>query len=419
VPDTASKTSNWTIHFQQTTIGQYHPDFTSPYAGLNSQNATGEPVAVSITSTLFLGRRLWEGGEFYFNPELSGGKGVGRTLGIAGFPNGETYRIGDPEPVVAMVRLLYRQTFNLNHSEMIENNDAVNQLAGKIPSSRLVITLGKFSVTDIFDNNSYSHDPRSQFMNWALMSAGAWDYPADTKGYTWGGVAEIINPNWSLKAGITMVPLYANGSQFDDNISKANSISAEYDRNFSVHKRPGVVRLIGYYTNAHMGNYQLATNDTIYHKDITATRAYGRTKWGFVINAEQEISNAAGLFARISYNDGKNETWAFTEIDRSVSLGINFKGTSWHREEDRLGAAIVINGLSDDHREYLASGGYGFLIGDGKLNYGFESILEAYYNIKLTKFLWISPDYQFVLNPAYNKDRGPINLFGLRGHVEF
>jgi len=425
--DSISK--NWTLHFQQTVVGQFHPDFTSPYSGLNSQNAKGEPVDVTVTSTIFLGRRLWQGGELYFNPELSGGQGMGHTLGIAGFPNGESYRVGTTLPVIAMVRLFIRQTINLDAKKYAnaedvaksygKSDDAANQLAGYTPMKRLVFTAGKFSVTDIFDANAYSHDPRSQFLNWSIMSAGAWDYPADTKGYTWGAVGELFYPGWSLKAGITMVPLSANGPVLDNNITNANSVSAEYDREFHIHKRPGMMRFIGFYTNAHMGNYQLAANDTQYHHDITLTRAYGRTKEGFVLNAEQEISNDAGLFARMSYNDGKNETWAFTEIDRSVSVGISLKGTKWKRPDDVFGAAVVINGLSKDHEAYVAAGGYGFLIGDGRLDYGYESILETYYNFKLNGYLYVSPDYQFVLNPAYNKDRGPIHVFGLRAHAEF
>lgn len=415
----SSKAQRWTFHFQQTVIGQYHPNFASPYAGLNSQNANNEPTDVTITSTVFMGGKIWKGGEIFLNPELSGGQGIGHTLGIAGFPNGESYRVGTSLPVIAMVRMFLRQTIDLNAKSFTKTENGVNQMAGYIPDKRLVITAGKFSVTDIFDNNSYSHDPRAQFYNWSLMSAGAWDYPADTKGYTWGIAGEWIYPKWSLKAAITMVPSYANGPKFDDSIAKANSTSVEYDRNFQINNKHGVIRLIGFYTNAHMGNYQLATNDSMYHHDITQTRAYGRTKEGFAINAEQDINDKTGLFARISYNDGKNESWAFTEIDRSASVGISFKGTGWKRPDDVFGAAIVVNGLSKEHEEYLASGGYGFLIGDGRLNYGLESIFETYYNLKLNNYFYLSPDYQFILNPGYNKDRGPIHAFGLRGHVEF
>jgi high affinity Mn2+ porin len=425
----SSVTKRWSVHFQETTIGQYHPDFHALYSGQNSQPASGEPMRVSVTSTLFLGVRLWKGGELYFNPELSGGRGVGGTVGVAGFPNGETYRIGDPEPVVAPARIFYRQIISLNdpllyrvkknHESVSElNNDGQNQIREYIPTRRLVITVGKFSITDIFDNNSYSHDARTQFLNWSLMSAGAWDYPADTKGYTWGGVGEIIFPGWSAKAGFTMMPTFANGPVFDKNIGKANAVSLEFDRNYKCFDKPGVIRIIGYYNHAKMGNYNLATYDTTFHLDITETRAYGRSKLGFVINAEQEINDHAGVFARLSYNDGKNETWTFTEIDRSISAGVLVQGVTWKRLQDKLGIAVVFNGISDDHKNYLAAGGYGFIIGDGRLNYGYESILEAFYDFRWKEWLFISPDYQFVLNPAYNKDRGPVHLFALRVHAE-
>ncbi len=417
VKDTLPKQERYSYHFQTTLIDQYHPDFRSPYAGLNSQ-PSDEPARLSITSTLFVGARLWKGGEVYINPELSGGRGVGKTLGIAGFPNGETYRIGAPDPVVTLSRIFLRQTFSLGTGQDYIRGDK-NILAGNAPSKRLCLTLGKYSVTDIFDANLYSHDPRMQFFNWSLMSAGAWDYPANTRGYTYGFVAELIEPGWSLKAGSTLVPEQANGPFLDMHISKAHSETIEYDRMFRLNKRPGTIRFIVYNTIAHMGNYRLALSDTAYHLDITQTRSYGRTKTGFVINGEQELSNSIGAFFRISYNDGRNETWAFTEIDQSAHAGISIKGNGWKRAGDVLGIAVVSNGISKDHRDYLAAGGYGFLIGDGKLNYGYETTFELFYSLNVFKTLYLSPDYQFTMNPAYNKDRGPISLFAIRAHIEF
>jgi len=415
--DTIAKDERFSWHLQFTTIGQYHPDFNSPYAGKNSQ-LSDEPTAVSVTATLFAGLRLWKGGSIFFNPELSGGKGLGMTLGIAGFPNGETYRVGSPEPVITVGRIYFRQTFNLSKDYTNVESDQ-NTLRGRISKSRLVLTLGKFSITDMFDANSYSHDPRTQFMNWSLMSAGAWDYPANTRGYTYGAVLELIKPTWGIKLASTMVPEVANGAYLDMNIGNAHSETLELDKQINVTQRPGVLRLIGYNTFAYMGNYEEATNISTYGLDITKTREYGRTKSGFVVNVEQELTDNLGMFGRYSWNDGKNETWAFTEIDRSLQLGIQSKGNNWKRKDDVCGAAVVINGLSDDHANYLAAGGYGFIIGDGKLNYGYESILELYYGAYLFQNFWLSPDYQFILNPAYNKDRGPINVFGVRAHVAF
>jgi high affinity Mn2+ porin len=403
-------------HFQFTGIGQHQLPFNSPYLGKNSL-LSHEKLRLSITSTLFAGLRLWRNGEVYFNPELSGGRGLSSTTGVAGFPNGEVYRVGDPEPVITVARIFLRQTFNLG-DDRICTESACNQLKSYSASSRLVFTLGKYSIVDLFDCNTYSHDPRSQFYNWSLMSAGAWDYPANTRGYTYAFTAELVRPKWSLRAAAAMVPEVANGPYMDMDIIHANSETIEFDKHYSLKRKPGVVRFIVYNTFADMGNYEDAIALNPINPDITLTRKAGRTKTGFVVNAEQEINNALGAFARLSWNDGNNETWAFTEIDHSASIGMRLMGARWKRSSDVFGAAIVVNGLSKEHRAYLAAGGYGFIIGDGKLNYGLESIAEIYYNALLFKFLWVAPDYQFILNPAYNKDRGPVNVFGLRGHID-
>jgi high affinity Mn2+ porin len=414
--DSIYRNQRFSCHFQFTAIAQHQLPFNDPYRGLHSL-ASRERMRLSVTSTLFLGARLWKGAELYFNPELSGGRGISGTSGVAGFPNGEVYRIGDPEPVITIARTFLRQTFNLGGG-YIYVDDQSNQLKGFTAPSRLVITLGKFSVADMFDNNTYSHDPRSQFLNWAIMGAGAWDYPANTRGYTYGVVAELAKPGWSLKASGAMVPEVANGPYLDMNIGNAHSETIEFDKQFSG-KRPGIIRVIGYNTNAHMGNYKEALmQNPAYPPDVTMTRRYGRTKTGFVINAEQELGDNAGAFARLSWNDGQNETWAFTEIDQSANIGLQLKGSGWRRPADKLGIAAVLNGLSDVHKNYLAAGGYGFIIGDGRLNYGLEAILEVYYSARLFSGFYLSPDYEFILNPAYNKDRGPVNVIGIRGHVE-
>ncbi len=416
--DTVEKKECFSYHFQTTMIGQHQLDFSAPYTGKNSL-ITSERLRLSVTSTLFLGKKLWKGGELFFDPELSGGRGISSTTGIAGFPNGETYRIGNPEPVISVSRLFLRQTIALG-SEQAKVESGQNINAGIMPTSRLVFTLGKFSITDIFDANTYSHDPRNQFMNWALMSAGAWDYPANTRGYTYGFVAEVVKPGWSVKVAATMVPEVANGPYLDMNIGNAHSETLELDRYFSIHKHAGTVRVIGFFTQADMGNYKEATVDTQYHLDVTKTRSYAHAKGGFVVNAEQELTNNVGLFARLSYNDGKNETWAFTEIYQSFHVGVQVKGTFWKRPMDQLGVAYLVDGISKDHQAYLAAGGYGFLIGDGRLNYGPENVIEIYYSARLSPTFWVSPDYQLLLNPGYNKDRGPlVNIVGIRGHIEF
>jgi high affinity Mn2+ porin len=292
-------------------------------------------------------------------------------------------------------------------------------LSGKQPVSYHSINVGKFSVEDFFDANSYSHDPRTDFYNWALMSGGAWDYPANTRGYTWGFVIEDVHPKWALRICGVMSPQVANGPYMDMNIAKAHSEAIEYSRMYSIKGKKGAIHIIGYFNQAHMGSYRETLNDTIYHLDVTQTRSYAHEKGGFVVNAEQQIGNYSGIFSRISWNDGQNETFAFTEIDRSIAGGYVLKGGGWKRDDDKIEIAVVINGLSKVHEEYLAAGGYGFIIGDGALNYGYETIIEANYLFKFTKNFWFTPDYQFVINPAYNKDRGPVNVFGMRLHIEY
>jgi len=410
--------SGWSIHFQQTTIGQKALPFRSPYEGTNSLSPR-DSLRYSVTATLFLGARLWGGAEMYVNPELGGGSGISSTLGVAGFPNGETYRIGDPAPVVEIARLFVRQSFNLGGAgDTTAIEDGLNQVSGALPAHRLTITAGKFSIVDIFDDNRYSHDARTQFMNWALMSAGAWDFPADTRGYTWGLALEYIRPEWSIRVSSVMVPREANGMPMDPHINEAHSETIELEIPYTLAALPGTLRLEGFHTLAHMGNYREAIDDTMYHLDITRTRAYGRSKSGLTLNLEQPLTKSAGLFMRAGWNDGKNETWAFTEIDRSLSAGVLIDGPFAARPQDSFGAAIVLNGLSADHEEYLSRGGYGFLIGDGKLNYGLETITELFYGWHATTFLALSADYQFVVNPAYNRDRGPVHVMGFRVHVE-
>ena len=411
-------TSNWNFHFQQTIITQYHPDFNAKYSGLNSLD-TSEPAQTSITSTFFIGRRLWHGAEFYFNPELSGGSGLSGVKGIAGFPNGETYRIGDPVPQLAVARFLLKQTFSLSDQDTMFADD-VNQLAGPQPSKRITFVLGKISMTDYFDNNSYSHDPRTQFMNWALMSNGAWDYPANTRGYTWGIVAELILTPWAFRISSAMVPTEANMSDMDQNIDRARSETIEIEHPYEYGSQKGVVRLLGYYTQARMGNYQQALQLPPGQVDIVATRDYGRTKYGFGINIEHTINENVGLMLRAGWNDGTNETWMFTEIDQTITSALMLDGALWQRNGDNAGFAIVLNGISQDHRDYLKAGGLGFIIGDGNLSYAPEFIAEVFYAFTLPELhLSISPDYQFVIHPAYNTARGPVHVLGMRAHISF
>lgn len=420
-------TSNWTSHFQLTVIGQKHSGFPSPYKGENSLADSVEPVAVSLTSTLFLGRRLWKGAAIYVDPEVAGGKGLSFATGVAGALNGETYRVGATEPQVFIARAYLQQYIPLRNTEYEYAADDVNQLASSIPTERVTISLGKFAISDFFDYNSYGKDPRTQFLNWSIWANGAWDYPADTRGYTYGIVTELIKPSWSIRLSTVAVPRIANYHLLEYKLPKAHSETLEFEHKISITKRAGDLRLIFSNTRSKAPSYKdglsaLATNDNFLLDVISGdeeNNSYDGKKFGLGVNLEQELTKEIGFFTRIGWNDGKHASWAFTEIDQTFTAGLAIKGNSWKRGDDIFGIAIANNGISSGHKSFLTEGGYGFIIGDGKLNYGHETIVESYYNAKLFKFLWLSFDYQFVKNPAYNKDRGPVHVFGLRGHVFF
>ena len=431
-----SQDKNWSLHFQQTVIPQHKPKINVPYSGDYSLSDSSE-TQTSITTTIFIGRKLWKGAAVFYNPEMAGGSGLSQARGIAGFTNGECFRIGNPAPAVYTARLFFRQDFALsnegnfykkaeknNKGKVVEGEshadpteDGINSFGGNRPSNRFSIAIGKFSIADYFDNNSYAHDPRSQFMNWALMSTGAWDYPANTRGYTWNIVAEYVRERWAVRAGTSLVPTTANGPELNWQWNGNNSNTFEIEKSTTFFGKEGKLRALASYTTTYMGSYAEAIKSL--NPDVILTRKDGRTKYGFGINYEQELTKESGLFFRGSWNDGNNETWAFTEIDRSVSGGF-VKNNLFGRKQDRLNVALVFNGISDLHRQYLAKGGYGFIIGDGKLpNYGLETIFEINYNVKVTDWLSVTPDYQLVINPAYNQDRGPVHAFALRMHTEF
>ncbi len=417
---------NWSYHFQLTAINQTHPAFKASYSGDNSLLKEAEDKKLSLTTTLFLSRKLWKNAALYFNPEIAGGAGISSAKGIAGFTNGETFRIGSTEPKLYIARLYFKQHFALKNTRYAMVESEANQVQENIPTSRITLTAGKICLSDFFDNNAYSHDPRSQFMNWSLMSNGAWDYPADTRGYTQGIVAELIKPSWAIRISSVLEPRKANGLQLDYKVTKAHAETIEIEKSWST-KRPGAIRILGFHNLSQAPTYSTTLNE-VKNGDSTSVdvysgakewKKYGGLKYGFGINAEQEISGTLGAFFKASWNDGRTATWAYTEIDRSISAGINIKGNSWKRSNDNIGIAQVVNGISSYHRAFLNAGLYGFIIGDGKLTYGAESITEIYYLAKITSSFFVSADYQFVNNPAYNKDRGPIHVFAIRGHIEF
>jgi high affinity Mn2+ porin len=423
--NTIPANEKWSYHFQFTGIMQGHPDFVAAYSGQNSLSNKSEQ-AFSVTSTLFLGRKLWKGASLFVNPEVAGGKGISSALGIAGFTNGECFRIGNPAPTLYLARMFIRQHISLNRKS---DNDTAsadpNQLNGeKIPTKRITITAGKFALADMYDNNSCSHDPRTHFMNWALMSNGAWDYPANTRGYTLGLVVELVTPKYALRISETAVPKIANGEEFDPNVSEARGETIELEKKFKVKGKKCTLRLLAFRNLSRAVKYQTAISNLLNRTDtsmnVNSKTGYGGLKYGFGLNAETQATDNLSLFFRTSWNDGHSSTWAFTEIDQTMSIGLNLKGKKWKRPNDIIGVAGLVNNISNDHWDFLNYGGYGFMLGDGQLpHYGSEMITEVYYSAQLAKTLWFSADYQYVQNPGYNRDRGPVNVWALRAHVEF
>jgi high affinity Mn2+ porin len=405
---------SWNLHAQLTAISQGHGEFHSPYSGPNSFQSRWELYSIGV-STLFLGKRLWSGGELFVNPELAAGRGLSDVEGIAGFPNGEATRVTTERPTLYMARLFLRQTWNFEGQEEIVA-DRPNFLAGRRSGRRLTLTVGNFAATDMFDDNHYSpHDPSNYFFNWSLMNAGAWDFPADARGYTWGFSLELTWDWWSTRVGSFLVANSPNGLNFDMQLSQAHGDVAEIEHRHLLGDRRGSVRLLLFANHAFMGSYRESLSLNPQAPNLADTRKPGRIKYGWAISADQEVTRDVGIFLRLGWNDGKTETWMFTEVDRTLALGISIGGRLWSRLKDRMGLGFVVNGISQDHRDYLAAGGLGFMLGDGRLNYALEQIIEGYYALGIFRAPSnLSFDIQQVWNPGYNRDRGPVTIFGLR-----
>jgi high affinity Mn2+ porin len=412
--DAQPQTWNW--HVQNTDIVQATPGFTAQYSGTNSLDDHSD-VRETVSFDLYAGIRLWKGAEAHIDGLAWQGFGLSNTRGIEGFPNGEAFRLGTKMPDAIIARLFLRQTINLGGGAETVEDDALT-LAGKQDVSRLTLTLGKISVKDVFDNNSYANDPRTQFMNWALMADEAWDYPADSLGFETGFAAELNEPAWALRSGVFQMPQVSNGMAQDAHYLKAWGAVVELERRFTISAHPGAIRFLAYRNRAHMGSYAATLDAPEVGMDITQTRAY-RCKTGLGINAEQELAKNIGVFARLGWSDGRNESWTFADVDRTATLGLMFRGEAWGRQGDTLGLAGVINAISSIHREFLAAGGTGILAGDGALSYGSEEIVETYYDVHLSSHLNAAFDYQFVTSPAYNRDRGPVSVFGARLHWQY
>lgn len=407
---------------QTTYVWQRKPAFPAAYSGTNSLSPEAERRSYTLSATAFLGTRTWQDGELYFNPEMITGQSLSNLTGLGGLSNGENQKGGGPDPTFYLSRLFIRHTWGYGGDrDKIES--APNQLAGQTDKRRLVLTAGKLSLIDIFDNNSFSHDPRTQFLNWSLMTHGAFDYAADQRGYSVGAALELYYDDWAFRAGRFEQPIQSNGLPLDSRISVHYGDQVEIEHGHKISGQPGKLRLLAFRNRARMGGFQDALDFWNAHGRVGVPEVGNvrkdQSKIGFGVSLEQNITQNIGLFARISRNDGGEETYASTEIERSLSGGIVVKGNAWGRQDDAVGIAYVINGLSSVHRQYLANGGLGFFIGDGNINYQPEKILEAYYSLGVTKHTRLSLDYQHINNPAYNADRGPVRIVGARLHLEY
>ena len=410
---------SWNVHGQLTFIEQGYPGFHSPYQGANSLTGSSQ-IQNTTSATAFIGYRPWDGTEIYVNPELMQGFGLSNTLGVAGFPNGEAQKSDFPIPRIDIARVFVRQTFGLG-GEQEDVEDGPNQLAGKQDISRITITAGRFAVLDLFDGNSYSHDPRVDFMNWNMYCCGSYDLTMDKISYTWGAAVELNQKNWAIRGGYFLVPTVSNTNTFDTEIPEHGEYIGELELRYALFSEPGKLRLMGWANIANMGSYAEALAmpvTTPNYPDITQTRQV-RTNYGFVVNMEQAITRELGVFSRASWSPGLDEIIGWTDCDESFSFGGVLKGNAWGRPDDKIGVAGVVEGLSPIARAYFAAGGLGVLIGDGQLNYRPEQILEAYYAYSLNKSVTLTFDYQFIDNPGYNADRGPISVFSGRLHAQF
>jgi len=417
-PD-APASENWDLYYQATSIGQTHGTFNAPYTGpLSLQDYRENDV--SLTTTLFFAARPAPNLQFVFDPEIAGGRGFSGVDGLANPSNGELPRVATatPKPYIARLYLSYDFGFG-SEKEHVESDD--NQLAGERPMVRYTITAGRFSLTDFFDNNAYTHDPRSQFMTWAIMYNGAWDYPADTRGYTWGWVHELHTRNWSWRYASAAEPKVANGGRFDRRLLVDLGTVFEGERRYALGSHPGTIRLLEYFNHTHSGSYADAISlgeETGTTPNVDAVKHYGALKYGTGVNLEQEVTHDVGFFMRLGWNDGKTQDFAFTAIDRLASGGVSVKGTKWKRKDDVAATAFTASGISGVHAVYLAQGGLDFLIGDGRLNYAPEYVWESYYSARLFPGFFATFDLQHDNNLAFNHDRGPVWIESLRLHME-
>ena len=422
----------WWISGQANIIIQGDLPFHSPYQGTNSFIGRGE-YKTSMVGTLYTALRrnysVRYNTDFIFNLEAAEGRGLSEALGIAGFTNVDVVRNPNLGKVPYIARYEVHQVFGFTN-KTTSQQPGFFALAPSVPLRRVEIRVGKLTLPDFFDLNGPGSDVHLQFMNWTVDNNGAWDYAADTRGYTVGGMAEYDDRSWSIRYGIFAMPTVANGIDMDWAFSRAHGQNGEFElRHSLVPKRKGTQRVLFYANRAHMGTYREAVDDFLNGSDtakygvtiptITLHEHFGALKYGLGYNTEQEMTENLRVFGRFGWNEGQHESFAYTEVDQTVELGADYTGTRWHRPVDKVAIAVVSNAIKADHQEYLKLGGLGFLLGDGNLNYGRENIVESYYTWHFWRGLSYSLDVQHIDNPGYNRDRGPIWVGSVRAHVDF
>ena len=415
---------NTSAHAQLTYNWQHHPAFRAAYSGPNSILPVAENM-YTFTADAYLGFRPWQDGEVYLTPEVSQGVPFSTMLiGLGGFTNGEITRAAGTNPTLYRQKLFLRQTWNNGGgSQRVEPGQ--NQLAGYVDKNRFVLTVGNFSTLDVFDQNAYAKDPRTQFMNWGNWTYAAYDYSADARGFGWGFAAEWYKDDWALRFGRMSGPTKPNELPVDLALANHYGDQIEVEHAHSLYNRPGKLRVLWWRNRAKLASFTDALAWLQAHPGqytgpdaLIAVRTTEKFKYGLGVNVEQEVSDNTGFYLRAMHADGRTETHAFTEVDSSFSSGFLFKGNAWARNADSAGLSVMRNRLSSERRRFLEAGGISYFIGDGGLNYRPEDIFEGFYSLNLWKSSWLTADYQRIQNPAYNADRGPINVYALRFHTE-
>ncbi len=416
------KTGRFWISGQMNFIFQTHPDFHADYSGQNSLSSRYEK-ATSRVMTLYTGVRFNDSTELLVDVEEAGGAALSTGLGLAGNTDLDIVRNPLLSKAPYIGRGMIHKVFALS-KDTIESQRSFLSLFDELPRRRLEIRFGKFSLPDFFDLNSVGSDTHFQFANWAIDNNGVWDYAADTRGYTVAVMADYEDRNWGFRFAEALMPKVANGIDLVWRPWQVHAENWEYElRHGFIPRKPGVIRLLAYTNAANMGIYRDAVaqfnEGLVAVPDITHHPWHVTRKFGFGVNLEQNLTRNLTAYARWGWDDGKTESFAYTEIDSTIAEGLGANGAMWHRKQDRAGIAFVSNGIKKDHQIYLADGGLGFLLGDGGLNYGRENILETYYSAHVWRGIYAGPGLQYIVNPGYNKDRGPVIVPTFRLHVEY